>query len=108
MELIEYGQGATIAFFIEGDTTNNLDDNNFEIQFISAKNVTFKKLLKKGDANVVFVSENKYRCEISNLESKTMPVGIYKFEILFGSEKTAIARGNAFEIFGTQIKSEVV
>jgi len=102
--MIEYGQGSTIGFYIEGDTIIDLDANDFKVLFYK-KGMVEKQLLNKSD--LTFVSTNKYYGEIPNTLTAIMTAGLYIQEVLFGSTYTSIEKVEAFTLFETDIKSEI-
>jgi hypothetical protein len=105
MTTINYGQGATIGFYAEGDININLDANDFTVLIYRDQNNIDLKFSK---ADMTSISTNKYYGEIANTVTKTLPFGTYTVEVLIGDAYTSVAKSEAFNIFATRIKKYVV
>lgn len=102
--IIDYLQGDTIEFYIEGKDGVDLDAMDFEVLHYTGAG-TNKNLLSKDE--LTFVSANKYKGTIANTVTKTMAMGLYVIEVLAGTTKTKVLQGDAFNLGKSQIKSEI-
>jgi hypothetical protein len=99
--MIEFGQGSTIGFYIEGDTVVDFDANDFAIEYYK-KNFDEKfKILK---SEMTFISTNKYYGEIPYSVTENMAAGIYMQEIRLGSSYRSVSKTESFTIIETQIR----
>jgi hypothetical protein len=99
--MVEYYQGETILFEIEGDGVINLDDKDFVVLFYKQghKPIEIKK------SELTKESDNVYSGEIANTVTKTMPLGQHIQEVLNGTTQTIILQEKCFEIKASQSKN---
>lgn len=98
---INYYQGETIGFYIEGDNVINLETNDFKVLFYNSQARTSRFELLKTE--FVYISANKYYAEIPNTTTDTLQRGSYIMEVLYGSTYTSISKENTFNLIDTEI-----
>lgn len=99
--MIEYGQGSTIGFYIEGDENINFDNTDFAVEFYK-KNFDEKFKLTKSE--MTFISANKYYGEIPYTVTELMIPGIYMRDIRIGSDYRSVFKSEEFTIIETEIR----
>ena len=99
--MIEYGQGSTIGFYIEGDANVDFDANDFAILFYKKRYSEEFKLLK---SEMTPISTNKYYGEIPYAITENMAAGIYTQDIRLGSDYRSVKKFEAFTIIETEIR----
>ena len=98
---IQYYQGETISFQMQGDSTINLDTNDFVCLFYSYAGSPI--IINKVD--FVFISPNVYSASIPNTTTKNMQLGRWTQEILYGTSQTSILKEDCFSILPSQSKN---
>lgn len=98
---INYYQGETIGFHIEGDTVINLETNVFKVLFYNSMARTSRvEILKE---NFSLISTNKYYAEIPKETTAHLQRGSYIMEVLYGSTYVSISKENSFNLIDTEI-----
>ena len=87
MEAITYRQGEEIEFYIEPDTNEDLELNDWPLIFYSPHNDD--TVVDKSDA--VLVSPQKYYCKIASEKTEIMNTGKYVCELLYKATSKRIA-----------------
>ncbi len=106
---MSFGKGATIGFYIEGNSEIDLTTQEFWVCFYTnPSNKVYLHKYGNDEGDFTRISgENKYYGYISNTVTAALPEGMYIEEVMVGDVYTIVARGNAFYLFDTEIKEKV-
>jgi hypothetical protein len=100
----QYYKGESIPFYVNGDSIDNLDLENFKILFYSA----YQDDIVISKSDMTNTDTNEYYYEISDDISKDLSTGDYTMEILLGDSSKSIWKGFAFNLADSHSKNYLV